>query len=384
MAADDDEEELDGLEGLDSIPPKSEVIGPSGKVYHGMSMCAFRIHDEPRRSAILFVEHPYFDQAILLTILVNVATMAWDSPLDPPGTKKAAFIGGCEWAYLAIFTTEMCCKILAYGFVLQDGAYLRDAWCKLDFMVVTLAWAPILFPSFGSYSVIRALRALRPLRALKRMPGMPLLVNSILAAVPKLADVVCLCGLVLIVLGIIGTGLFKGTLHYRCARQGYSYPTVPHSNTSQAETTIQTPAFQMVANDYDTGRFCDPLVASTCADPAAGPGEANSLCAYFPQNPNEGTTSFDSFGATSLVLLQSITFDEFAMPMYAVMDATRTPLVVVYWLLAVLFGGFFLVNLFLAVLFQVCDAGARALARSRTQSKRPLLSSGRANSKRPH
>jgi uncharacterized membrane protein YcjF (UPF0283 family) len=96
--------------------------------------------------------------------------MAWDSPLDPPGTIKAAFIGGCEWVYLAIFTTEMLCKILAYGFILQDGSYLRDAWCQLDFLVVTLAWAPILIPSFGSYSVIRAFRALRPLRALKRMP----------------------------------------------------------------------------------------------------------------------------------------------------------------------------------------------------------------------
>ena len=35
------------------------------------------------------------------------------------------------------------------------------------------AWAPILFPAMGNYSVIRSFRALRPLRALKRMPGMP-------------------------------------------------------------------------------------------------------------------------------------------------------------------------------------------------------------------
>ena len=107
----------------------------------------------------------------------NCATMAWESPLDemlhPEGTWKSSFIGVCEWAYLGIFTFELLTKVLAYGFLWHREAYLRDAWCQLDFVVVTLAWAPILFPSMGNYSVIRSFRALRPLRALKRMPGMP-------------------------------------------------------------------------------------------------------------------------------------------------------------------------------------------------------------------
>ena len=200
---------------------------------------------------------------------------------------------------------------------------------------------------------------------------MPVLVNAVLAAIPKLADVVFLCGFVLVVLGIIGTGLFKGTLHYRCARQGYTYAMVPPSNTPRAEASLRLPAFGASANDFDTGIFCDPLVASTCAIAAAELGEEDgSSCMYFPNNPNDGTTSFDSFGATAIVLLQAITFDEWAMPMYAVMGATHTPLVVTFWLLAVLFGGFFLVNLFLAVLFQVfveAQTVERAIAEQRTR-----------------
>ena len=43
------------------------------------------------------------------------------------------------------------------------------------------------FPALGGFSVIRSVRALRPLRALKRVPGMPVLVSSILQALPKLA-----------------------------------------------------------------------------------------------------------------------------------------------------------------------------------------------------
>ena len=84
-----------------------------------------------------------------------------------------AQIDSCEKVYLGIFTFELLTKVLAYGFLWHPEAYLRDAWCQLDFVVVTLAWAPVLFPAMGNYSVIRSFRALRPLRALKRMPGMP-------------------------------------------------------------------------------------------------------------------------------------------------------------------------------------------------------------------
>ena len=130
----------------------------------------------------------------------------------------------CEWVYLYIFTFELCTKITAYGFIRNSGAYLRDAWCQLDFVVVSLAWIPIIFPSFGNYSVIRSVRALRPLRALKRVPGMPALVSAIMGCIPKMGNVAMLCAFIFLVFGIVGMELFKGALHYRCALPGYQEP----------------------------------------------------------------------------------------------------------------------------------------------------------------
>ena len=70
--------------------------------------------------------------------------MAWESPLDemlhPGETTKSIIIGYCEWTYLYIFTFELLTKVLAYGFIWNSKAYLRDSWCQLDFVVVTLAW----------------------------------------------------------------------------------------------------------------------------------------------------------------------------------------------------------------------------------------------------
>ena len=107
-------------------------------------------------------------------------------------------------------------QVVAYGFLRNPHAYLRDSWCQLDFVVVSLAWLPIIFPSFGNYSVIRSMRALRPLRALKRMPGMPELIRSLVGAMPKIGEVVGICVLMSLVFGIFGVEFFMGAAHYRC------------------------------------------------------------------------------------------------------------------------------------------------------------------------
>ena len=52
--------------------------------------------------------------------------------------------------------------IVAYGFAMHQGAYLLDPWCQLDFVVVCLAWLPILFPSMSSFNVLRAQKQPEP------------------------------------------------------------------------------------------------------------------------------------------------------------------------------------------------------------------------------
>ena len=118
-------------------PPVTQ--GPSGWIYHSTSLGCLRPHHCLRLIAINIVELPLFDPLILLTIMCNCVTMAWASPLDPPGTQKQDILAHLEWVYLYIFTFELTMKIVAYGFVLHPHSYLRDAWCQLDFVVVSLA-----------------------------------------------------------------------------------------------------------------------------------------------------------------------------------------------------------------------------------------------------
>ena len=94
----EEDAELPGLEELENVPPPSRVEGPSGREYGESSLViGLAVYDEPRKRCIRLVEHPAFDAFILLVILCNCVTMAWESPLDPEGTRKADFIDVCEW-----------------------------------------------------------------------------------------------------------------------------------------------------------------------------------------------------------------------------------------------------------------------------------------------
>ena len=76
------------ISALGSSNPPAAVQGDSGWVYHSTSLGCLKPHHLPRRIAIATVEAPFFDPLILTTILCNCTTMAWASPLDPPGTWK--------------------------------------------------------------------------------------------------------------------------------------------------------------------------------------------------------------------------------------------------------------------------------------------------------
>lgn len=276
--------------------------------------------------------------------------MAVESPLDPPGTQKQDFLDTCEIVFLNIFTAEVIVKMLAYGFVSNKHSYLRDPWCQLDFVIVCLCWLPIIFPELGNYSMFRALRALRPLRALKRLPGMPLLIEWILSVLPKMGNVLMLFGFVFLVFGIVGMELFKGSLHYRCARSGF-----------HGAPNIRSVEIAHEQEQFDTGISCSgaeatgnggAAVTDAGHDGSVGAGKCphGTSCQYFVANPQNGILSFDSVGVAFIAFIQGITFDEWVDPMYALM-ASFSPFAWIYFVAIVMIAGFFVVNLFLAVIF---------------------------------
>jgi len=46
--------------------------------------------------------------------------------------------------FLGLYTIEMVVKVVALGFVLNDGAYIRDPWNILDFIIVGSSWLTVI------------------------------------------------------------------------------------------------------------------------------------------------------------------------------------------------------------------------------------------------
>ena len=244
-----------------------------------------------------------------------------------------------EMLFLASITIEMIAKMVAYGVVGHKEAYLRDPWCQIDVVLVALTWAPIFDPEFCNFSGIRAIRSLRPLRTLKRLPGLVVVVQSILAVVPRLANVVLLAGFISLIFAVLGVELFKGALHNRCALPGFNA-----SNQPFHLLTIDEQA------DYDSEISCNPSLTGQCPE--------GTTCTYFASNPGNNLVSFDSIFYSMLEVLQLITFNDWTRAMYLLMRV-QSPYVTIYFVLCVVIFGLFVCNLFLAVIFEEFTAAQR-------------------------
>ena len=94
-----------------------------------------------RRLTLFIIEWPPFEWTVLATIIASCVVMALEEHL-PNGDKTdlAVRLGATESYFLAIFCVEMCLKIIALGFVLHPGSYLRNFWNIMDFVVVVTGY----------------------------------------------------------------------------------------------------------------------------------------------------------------------------------------------------------------------------------------------------
>ncbi len=92
-------------------------------------------------AAIKIMTHKVFENFSIAVIMANSITLAKEDPLSLVINPTDDAI---EKVFLSIYTVEMCIKILALGFVLSHGAYLRSIWNVLDFVIIMSAYLTII------------------------------------------------------------------------------------------------------------------------------------------------------------------------------------------------------------------------------------------------
>ena len=134
-----------------------------------------------------------------------------DDPLATTTTLPWA-----ETTFTIIYVTEMVLKISAFGFLFNKGAYLRDLWNILDFVIVATSLLPLIVNIGFSVNALRAIRVLRPLRTITKVKALKMIVKTLFYSFSLVMDSLCILFMVMGIFAIAGMQLFEGALKYRC------------------------------------------------------------------------------------------------------------------------------------------------------------------------
>uniref|UniRef100_A0A3Q3QZC8 Voltage-dependent L-type calcium channel subunit alpha n=1 Tax=Monopterus albus TaxID=43700 RepID=A0A3Q3QZC8_MONAL len=260
------------------------------------SLFLFTLRNPFRKACINIVEWKTFEIIILLTIFANCIALAVFLPMPEEDSNNTnASLESLEYIFLIIFTLECFLKIVAYGFVFHEGAYLRNCWNILDFVIVfmglftfvldtvnKIAGAPTEKGGGFDMKALRAFRVLRPLRLVSGVPSLQVVMNSILKAMLPLLHIALLVFLLVTIYAIMGLELFKCKMHKTC----------------YYKTEGELPAPCAVAGN---GRRC--LING-------------SECRSEWEGPNNGITHFDNIGFAMLTVYQCITMEGWTKVLY--------------------------------------------------------------------
>ncbi len=126
----------------------------------------------------------------MTAIIISSIKLATDTYL--PSTGVAAEVSSdIDTFFTFFFTTEALLKAITFGFIMDDGSYLRDSWSQLDFFIVISALFDFTFSGTGlsAVKILRLLRTLRPLRFISHNKGMKLVVTALMESVSGILNV---------------------------------------------------------------------------------------------------------------------------------------------------------------------------------------------------
>ncbi|XP_051927830.1 sodium channel protein type 4 subunit alpha A [Hippocampus zosterae] len=275
-----------------------------------------------RKTCFAIVEHDWFESFIIFMIMLSSGALAFEDIYLERRRIIKIILEYADKVFTFVFVVEMILKWTAYGF----KTYFTNAWCWLDFFIVDVSLISLVahwlgFSELGPIKSLRTLRALRPLRALSRFEGMRVVVNALVGAIPSIFNVLLVCLIFWLIFSIMGVTMFAGKF-YRCV-----------NTTSQERFDV---------TEINNRSECLALQEAT--------GEARWV---------NIKVNYDNVGKGYLSLLQVATFKGWMDIMYAAVDSREVEeqpsyeinlYMYVYFVIFIIFGSFFTLNLFIGVI----------------------------------
>ena len=83
-------------------------------------------------------KHKWFDRVIMLLIFLSSLKLATDTYMDGLSEDSALLLISdiSDALFTWAFAIECLVRVIALGFIMDSGSYLRDSWNQLDFFIV--------------------------------------------------------------------------------------------------------------------------------------------------------------------------------------------------------------------------------------------------------
>ncbi|CAF3656370.1 unnamed protein product, partial [Adineta steineri] len=330
------------------------------------SLFIFSKNNWIRKRANDVIEWNPFEYMVLLTIIANCIVLALEEHLpNEDKTTLARSLEKTEIYFIGIFCFESALKIIALGFCLHRGSYLRSPWNAMDFVVVVTGLATISIKKNSSFNLrtLRAVRVLRPLKLVSGIPSLQVVLKSILKAMAPLFQIALLVLFAIIIFAIIGLELYSGIFHHTCF---YANRTAADNDSDEliykGEDDMATTCG--VPGEPIWGWLNIKQGVFTCSNIL----HESLTCREYWEGPNKGITSFDNIGFAMLTVFQCITMEGWTQVLYWTNDAVGTLFNWLYFVPLIILGSFFMLNLVLGVL-----SGEFAKERERVENRRAFV-----------
>ncbi|XP_045432006.1 voltage-dependent P/Q-type calcium channel subunit alpha-1A isoform X10 [Pipistrellus kuhlii] len=201
-----EEEEDPGEDGPKPMPPYS-------------SMFILSTTNPLRRLCHYILNLRYFEMCILMVIAMSSIALAAEDPVQPNAPRNNV-LRYFDYVFTGVFTFEMVIKMIDLGLVLHQGAYFRDLWNILDFIVVSGALVAFAFTSstrgnskgkdINTIKSLRVLRVLRPLKTIKRLPKLKAVFDCVVNSLKNVFNILIVYMLFMFIFAVVAVQLFKG------------------------------------------------------------------------------------------------------------------------------------------------------------------------------
>ncbi|MCP9266063.1 Voltage-dependent calcium channel type D subunit alpha-1 [Dirofilaria immitis] len=318
------------------------------------SLLCLTLSNPLRKACITIVEWRPFEWLILLMICANCIALAVYQPYPAQDSDtKNIILEQIEYLFIVVFTIECVLKVIALGFLFHPGAYLRNAWNILDFIIVVIGLVSTALSRMNIQGFdVKALRAFRVLRPLRLVSGVPrnqkfgiFLLKHLLSLEEVLKELLLkneilkelLLGLQVVLNAILRAMI--PLLHIAL----FDPATGQLAQHTPSTCGFASSAFHCQPNGHYEG------VHWICTSNTSW------------QGPNNGITNFDNFGLAMLTVFQCVSLEGWTDVMYWVNDAVGREWPWIYFVTLVILGSFFVLNLVLGVLSGKGKARARGL-----------------------